>query len=53
MTDLDDAQLDENGRPVCGDEYCPGASDCTTCSDLRQQEWLRYETTNDAGEPTR
>ena len=41
--ELDNAPHDEDGHPVCGDEYCPGFPDCSTCRDLRQAEWLRYE----------
>ncbi len=53
MIDFENADHDENGAPICGDEYCPGFPDCTACADLRQAEWLHSETANEGGEPTR
>jgi uncharacterized OB-fold protein len=46
---LNNAQHDADGHPECGDEYCPGFPDCPACSQLRDQDWLRHETTSEAG----
>jgi hypothetical protein len=42
--DLDNAQIDANGHPECGDEYCAGFPDCPGCRGLREADRQSYET---------
>lgn len=46
--DLDNAQINADGNPECGDQYCPGPADCPDCRALRDADRQRYESNGNA-----